>query len=116
MSDLQLTIAAASFELGIAAIVFLGAFVGPIRNKAVVAFGAITPAILFMAGIAYEQMTQPALGNMASAGWVTGFAAYTVLLLGGVAISFVPTPVNFFARYLLGLGAALTLLCLLMIF
>ena len=89
MFDDYLTIAAVLFELGtVAAVsgsVLFGAPIG--RHKGVVVAGAITPAVVYMADIAYAQMTRPALGNMASAGWLMGLVAFALLLLGGVAVS-----------------------------
>ena len=104
MTDLYLTIAAAVFEVGTAAAVLCAIVMGRMRPQAVVILGTITPAIVFMARIAYEQCTRPAIGNMASAGWVMGSIAYMLLLFAGIAISFVPRPSNLYARYLLGLG------------
>jgi len=107
MDDSQLTIAAATLEVGVAIVVLIGVLkVKPMRQKAVVVLGAITPAIVAMIALAYWQFVDPTPGSMAGAGWVMGFAAYVVLLLGGVATSFLSRPTNPYFRYLLGLATA----------
>lgn len=106
MSDFALTIAAATIEIGVSAIVLFGSFKGSWRSKAVVIAGALTPAIAFMLYLAYGQFTAPSEGNMAIAGWVMGFLGFVVLLVAGIALSFVSRPASLPLRYLLGLAAS----------
>jgi hypothetical protein len=104
MSDTQLTIAAASIEVGVAVVVLISVFVGTAtRRRTVVLLGALTPAIAVMVATAYLQFLDPTPGSMAGAGWVMGFGAYALLFIGGVVMSLVPRPANLYARYLLGL-------------
>lgn len=107
MTDSQLTIAAAAFEIGIpVAIALLAWRVAKFRRFAVVIMGALTPAIVAMVWLSYEQFAARPPGNMAGAGWVMGFVAYVALLIGGSLLSFLPRPSNFVARYAVGLAMA----------
>jgi hypothetical protein len=107
MSDLQLTIAAATVEVGLAVLVVLAVFiVKPARRRTVVVLGALTLPSAVMALLAYAQFIDPTPGSMAGAGWVMGFAAYAFIFVGGVFISFSPLPMNLYGRYLLGLVSA----------
>ena len=107
MTDLQLTIIAATVEVGLAVLVVLTViFAKSMRSRAVVVLGAITPAIATMGVLVYWQFIDPTPGSMAGAGWIMGFAAYALLLLGGLAVSLIPRPVNLYGRYALGLATA----------
>ena len=107
MSDIQLTIAAATVEIGLAVLVLLVVFfVKPFRRRAIVVLGAITPAIAVMIQVAYSQFIDPTSGSMVAAGWVMGFAAYAVIFVGGAIMSLIPRPTNLYGRYLLGLASA----------
>jgi len=108
MSDLQLTIAAATVEIGLAVLVVIAAFfLRPIRHRTVVVLGALTPAIVVMVLLVYWQFINPTPGSMAAAGWVMGFAVYVAVFIGGVLVSLIPRPTNLFGRYLLGLASVL---------
>ncbi|QNA87400.1 hypothetical protein G4G28_00975 [Massilia sp. Dwa41.01b] len=115
MSDSQFTVAAALFEVGTTAMILLCVIAGYMRHKAVVVLGALTPAILVLAYLAYPQLTEPAPGNMASASWVMGFGAYVAILIGGIVLSFIPRPAHLPSRYLLGFALAPVLFGLLQI-
>lgn len=106
MSDLQLTIAAATLEVGIAVLALLAVVVGkPGRRRTVVVFGALTPAIVAMVWMGCAQFINPPPGSMAGAGWLMGLAAYLLVLVGGLFTSFLPRPASLAGRYLLGLGS-----------
>lgn len=106
MSDLQLTILAATIEVGLAALVLISVLMGrPARRRTVVVLGALTPAIFAMAATAYMQFIDPTPGSMAVSGWVMGFDAYAVTFVGGVLVSLIPRPANLYGRYLLGLAS-----------
>jgi len=71
----------------------------PARSTQVVLFyGAVVVAFLF----------NPNKGNIFAfyATWVMSFFAYAAILLGGMALAFVPSPSNLYARFFIGFASA----------
>jgi hypothetical protein len=104
LSDGELTAAAMLFELGIPLLCVVAIWRMPrFRKKAVVILGAVTPALILYAWIVvgYVSGEKDSLFAILAA-WVMTFFAYAVLVVVGVAASFLPKPDNLYARFAIG--------------
>jgi len=110
MDEMTLSVAAASFELGVPAGLFAFSLRRPkIRRTTVVVLGATSlPLILYLL-IAASHFLSPA-GNSQDfafyAMWVMTFGAYVAVLVGATAVALVPRPAHLGVRFLLGVASA----------
>ena len=109
-SELQLTLAAAAFEVAVpVAALGVALYVSSLRKHALVVLGALTPAIVLLKWISISHALNPSDSSSTwafRAVWVMGFFAYVALLLGGTLLSFLPRPRNAHARFFLGCASA----------
>jgi hypothetical protein len=109
MNDSALTIAAASFEIGLPVVVAATMIRRPsVRGRLAVLLGATVPFVLVYACISLAYFLNPAdRGNRFAflAGWEMSFVAYLGAVLVGTGLSLVRVPQNPYFRFFIGCAA-----------
>jgi uncharacterized membrane protein YhdT len=102
--EMELTAAAMLIELGIPLLCIVAIRRMPrFRKKAIVLLGAVTPALIVYAWIVIGYLCGAKDGLFGIlAIWIMSCFAYAVLVIVGVAASFLPKPENLYARFAMG--------------
>lgn len=105
MTETSLNIGAIVLELGLPAGLLVLMILRPAaRPRALVILGALFPALCLYGAIAASFLVSREKSDAFAfyAMWVMTFAPYVALALGGVALSFLRWPRNYWARFGLG--------------
>ncbi|WP_233840424.1 hypothetical protein [Dyella sp. 2HG41-7] len=109
MTETTLTIGAIALELGIPVGLLIFMALRPrVRPRAIVILGALFPALCLYGAIAVSYLISREKSDIFAfyAMWVMTFAPYLAVALGGLALSFLRSPTNYWARF--GLGVLTT--------
>ncbi|WP_445145029.1 hypothetical protein [Dyella sp. Tek66A03] len=110
MDDMTLSIAAASFELGVPAGALALYLYRPKHRRAVIVVLGATclPLALYLLIVAGHFLSSAGKSQDFAfyAMWVMTFWAYLAVLVGAIAVAFVSRPTNLVARFFVGLASA----------
>jgi hypothetical protein len=106
MTETTLTIGAIALELGIPVGLLVFIALNPrVRPTAIVILGALFPALCLYGAIAVSYLISRGKSDIFAyyAMWVMTFMPYLVVALGGLALSLLRMPLNYWARFGLGM-------------
>jgi len=109
VSETEMLWGALLFELGVPSAAIIVMLRSPrLRKFVIVVLGAVTPLVLLYGAVVVAFLLNPNKGNIFAfyAMWVMSFFAYAAILLGGMALAFVPRPSNLYARFFIGFASA----------
>ena len=105
MTETSMNIGAIALELGLpVGLLVLAALKPAARPRVVVIVGALFPALCLYAAIAVSFLISRGKSDIFAfyAMWIMTFAPYVAVALGGIALSFLRWPGNFWARFGMG--------------
>jgi hypothetical protein len=109
VSETEMLWGALLFELGVPSAAIIVMLRSPrLRKFVIVVLGAVTSLVLLYGAVVVAFLLNPNKGNIFAfyAMWVMSFFAYAAILLGGMALAFVPRPSNLYARFFIGFASA----------
>jgi len=110
VSETEMLWGALVFELGVPTAAIMVMLRAPrLRKFVIVVLGAVTPLLLLYGAVAVAFLLSPSdKGSIFAfyAMWVMSFFAYAAILVGSIALAFVPRPSNLYARFFIGFASA----------
>ena len=110
VSETEILWRALSLELGVPTAAIMVMLRAPrLRKFVIVVLGAVTPFLLLYGAVAIAFLLNSSdRGNIFAfyAMSVMSFFAYAAILVGGIALAFVPKPSNLYARFFIGFASA----------
>ena len=109
VSETEMLWGALLFELGVPSAAIIVMLRSPrLRKFVIVVLGAVTPLVLLYGAVVVAFLLNPNKGNIFAfyAMWVMSFFAYAAILVGSIALAFVPRPSNLYARFFIGFASA----------